>query len=80
MDVLIDGARIDLDRTQVAVDNSRWLWTCDVSDAGDPLMQRVDGPIPAVLPLHAVILTHGVLVPERQAPTPALYREVLEAA
>ncbi|MEV4784083.1 phiSA1p31-related protein [Streptomyces tuirus] len=76
----LDGTTVDLDRVQVALDGSRWLWTCDISDAGDPLMQRLDSPVPTMLTLPAVIITHGPVTPEQQRPTPAMYRQVLEAA
>lgn len=76
----LDGTVIDLDRVQVAVDGTRWLWTCDISDAGDPLMQRLDGPIPTVLPLPTVLTAHGPVIAENGRPTPAMYRQVLEAA
>jgi hypothetical protein len=76
----LDGTAIDLDRAQIAVDGSHWLWTCDVSDAGEPLMCRLDGPLDTVLPLSSVLLNHGPIAPERQPTTAADYRRVLEAA
>lgn len=80
MTTFLDGTAIDLDRAQVAADGTRWLWTCDISDAGDPLMQRLDSRVPTLLPLPTVIITHGPVSPETQAPTSAMYRQVLEAA
>jgi hypothetical protein len=76
----LDGTTVDLDRVQVALDGTRWLWTCDISDAGDPLMQRLDGPIPTVLPLPTVRNTHGPVLAEQQPTTSAMYRQVLEAS
>jgi hypothetical protein len=75
----LDGTPVDLDRVQVAVDGSRWLWTCEISDADDPLMQRLDGPIPTVLPLPTVLAAHGPVIAEQQSTTSAMYRQVLEA-
>jgi hypothetical protein len=76
----LDGTVIDLARVQVALDGTRWLWTCDISDAGDPLMQRLDGPIPTVLALPTVRNAHGPVLAEQQPTTSAMYRQVLEAA
>jgi hypothetical protein len=76
----LDGTVIDLDRVQVALDGTRWLWTCDISDAGDPLMQRLDSPVPTVLVLPSVWMTHGPVLAEQQPTTSAMYRQVLEAA
>jgi hypothetical protein len=76
----LDGTPVDLDRVQVALDGTRWLWTCDISDAGDPLMQRLDSPVPTVLPLPTVLTAHGPVLAERQPTTAAMYRQVLEAA
>jgi hypothetical protein len=76
----LDGTVIDLDRVQIAVDGSRWLWNFEHTDAGDPLMQRLDGPIQTVLTLPAVLITHGPVLAERQPTTSAIYRQVLEAA
>jgi hypothetical protein len=76
----IDGTVIDLDRVQVALDGTRWLWNCDISDAGDPLMQRLDSRVPTVLTLPSVLFTHGPVLAEQQPTTSAMYRQVLEAA
>jgi hypothetical protein len=76
----LDGTPVDLDRVQVAVDGSRWLWNFEHTDAGDPLMQRLDGLIQTVLTLPAVLITHGPVLAERQPTTAAMYRQVLEAA
>jgi hypothetical protein len=76
----LDGTPVDLDRVQVALDGSRWLWNCDISDAGDPLMQRLDSRITTVLPLPTVLSAHGPVLAEQQRTTSAMYRQVLEAA
>lgn len=81
MTTILDGTLIDLDRVQVAVDGSAWLWTCEHTESGDPLMARIDGrPGARVLPLYAVCRDHGPVMAEPQPPTPAQYRQVLEAA
>ena len=82
MDAILDGARIDLDRVQVAADGTGWLWTCEIGDSGQPLMARTDlpGQPGEVLPLDYLVRWHGALTPERTAATAALYRRVLEAA
>lgn len=81
MTALLDGAVIDLDRVQIALDGSRWLWTCDVTESGDPLMARVDGlPGVRVLPLWAVCRDHGPVIPSPTRPTAAQCRQALEAA
>ncbi|MFG3585044.1 phiSA1p31-related protein [Streptomyces sp. NPDC047990] len=78
---LLDGAVVDLDQVQVAVDGSWWLWTCELSDAGDPLMQRIDDDgCGQVLPLPVVSRGHGPVAALRQPTTAAMYRQVLEAA
>lgn len=77
MTTLLDGAVIDLDRVQVALDGSRWLWTCDHSESGQPLMLRVDAHGSATLPLAEVYGQHGPLAPEPQPTTAAMYRQVL---
>jgi hypothetical protein len=77
---LFDGVEIDLDQVQVAVDGSWWLWTFDHSEAGDPLMQRIDDNSEVVLPLCSVVYGHGPVVALRQPTTAAMYRQVLEAA
>ncbi|MFE0470573.1 phiSA1p31-related protein [Streptomyces sp. NPDC058947] len=76
----LDGTPVDLDRVQIALDGSRWLWTCDISAAGDPLMQRLDGRVPTLLPLPTVAITHGPVIPAPRPTTAALYRQVLEAS
>ncbi len=76
----LDGTPVDLDRAQEAVDGSRWLWTFDHTDAGEPLMLRLDAPGAAVLPLPVVYRDHGPLTPVPQPTTAAMYRQVLEAA
>lgn len=75
----LDGTVIDLDRVQTALDGTRWLWTCDVTEYGDALMANLDQPR-LVLPLPTVIVGHGPVVPERHKPTTAECRQVLEAA
>ena len=82
MFAIIDGARIDLDRVQVAADGTQWLWTCDINDAGQPTMARVDQPGQPgeLLPIDYLIRWHGPLTPRQQATTAALYRRALEAA
>ncbi|EFE65850.1 predicted protein [Streptomyces viridosporus ATCC 14672] len=80
MTTFLEGTAIDLDRVQVAVDDSHWLWTCDVSETGEPLMARIDGPQRTVLPLASVLLAHGPVAPERQPTTAADCRRALEAA
>ncbi|MFJ6559895.1 phiSA1p31-related protein [Streptomyces sp. NPDC091412] len=76
MTSLLDGHVIDLDRMQVAVDGSRWLWTCDVSESGQPLMQRLDGH-GTVLTLPEVYGQHGPLTAAPQPVTAAMCRQVL---
>jgi hypothetical protein len=76
---LLDGTVIDLDRVQVALDGSRWLWTCEHTESGEPLMLRVDAHGAAELRLSEVYVQHGPLTPERRPTTAALYRQVLEA-
>ncbi|MFF4791916.1 phiSA1p31-related protein [Streptomyces sp. NPDC001276] len=76
MTSVLDGHVIDLDRVQVAVDGSRWLWTCDVSESGQPLMQRLDGG-GTVLTLSEVYVQHGPLTPAPQPVTAAMCRQVL---
>lgn len=81
MTIDLDGTPIDLDRVQVALDGSRWLWTCDINASGHWLMAPLDGsPGARPLCLDAVIRSHGPVVPERQPTTAAMYRQVLEAA
>ncbi|MET9073934.1 phiSA1p31-related protein [Streptomyces sp. NPDC004232] len=80
MTIDLDGIEIDLDRVQVALDGSRWLWTFEHDNSGDPLMLRLDANGAAVLPLPIVSRGHGPLVAERRPTTAAMYRQVLEAA
>jgi hypothetical protein len=72
---ILDGTAIDLDRVQVALDGTRWLWTCDVTESGQHLMQQVDGT--RTLPLSEVYGQHGPLLSGAQPATAALYRQVL---
>ena len=76
----LDGTAIDLDRVQVALDGSRWLWTCDHTESGDPLMLRIDRAGAGVLPLPVVYADHGPLLAETKPTTAAMYRQVLQAA
>ena len=82
MDAILDGARIDLDRVQIAADGTEWLWTCDINDAGQPTRARIDKPGQPgeLLPIDYLVRWHGALTPRREATTAALYRRVLEAA
>ncbi|MER5584054.1 phiSA1p31-related protein [Streptomyces asoensis] len=79
MTTILDGTVIDLDRVQIAADGTQWLWTCDVSESDQPLMQRVDQPGQPgeVLPLDYLTRWHGPLTPRPQATTSSLYRLVL---
>lgn len=74
----LDGTVIDLDRAQLALDGTRWLWTFEHTDGGEPLMLRLDAE--TVLPLPVVYRDHGPLTPVPQPTTAAMYRQVLEAA
>lgn len=80
MTTLLDGAVIDLDRVQVALDGSRWLWTCEHTESGEPLMLLLDAHGAATLPLPEVYGQHGPLMAAAQPTTAAMYRQVLEAA
>jgi len=80
MTSLLDGIEIDLDRVQTALDGSRWLWTCEHTESGEPLMLRLDRAGAGVLPLPAVYAGHGPVIAEPQPTTAAQYRQVLEAA
>lgn len=80
MTILVDGTRIDLDTVQVAVDGTWWLWTCEHSEAGDPLMQRIDDNSQLIRSLYDVTRDHGPVTALRQPTTAAMYRQVLEAA
>ena len=79
MTSLLDGVEIDLDRVQIALDGSEWLWTCELTESGQPLMQRLDAA-PQVLPLPEVYGWHGALTPQTQPTTAAMYRQILKAA
>lgn len=78
----LDGTPVDLDRVQIAPDGSRWLWTCDIDDAGQPLMARLDQPGQPgeTLPLDYLVRWHGPLTPDPKPTTAAMYRQILEAA
>lgn len=76
----LDGTVIDLDRAQTALDGSRWLWTCEHNESGQPLMLRIDANGAGLLPLADVYAQHGPVVADRQRTTAAMYRQVLEAA
>ncbi len=76
----IDGTTIDLDRVQTALDGSRWLWTCDIDESGQPLMLRLDALGQGVQPLDYIFRWHGALTPQPGPTTAAMYRRVLEAA
>jgi hypothetical protein len=76
----LDGTVIDLDRVQTALDGSRWLWTFEHTESGEPLMLRIDAHGTGILPLSVVYHDHGPVVADRQATTAAMYRQVLEAA
>jgi len=78
--ILLDGTAIDLDRVQVALDGSRWLWTCEHSESGQPLMQRIDRPHTVPAPLADVYQAHGPLAAQAAPTTAAMYRQVMEAA
>lgn len=76
----LDGTVIDLDRAQTALDGSRWLWTFEHNESGQPLMLRIDRAGTRLLPLSDVYAQHGPVVADRQPTTAAMYRRVLEAA
>lgn len=80
MTILLDGTAIDLDRVQVALDGSRWLWTCEHTESGQPLMQRLDQPHTASAPLADVYQAHGPLAAQTAPTNAAMYRRVLEGA
>jgi hypothetical protein len=80
MTSLLDGTPIDLDRVQIALDGSRWLWTFEHTDTGQPLMLRIDNGGQGLLPLPEVYGQHGPLTAERQPTSAAMYRQILEAA
>jgi hypothetical protein len=79
MTTSIDGTVIDLDRVQLDLDGGQWLWTCEHTVAGEPLMQRLDRP-GEPLPLADVYRIRGPLHPQPGRTTAAMYRQVLEAA
>lgn len=80
MTTILDGSVIDLDRVQTALDGSRWLWTCEHNESGEPLMLRIDRAGAEVRPLFEVYGQHGALLAEPKRTTAAQYRQVLEAA
>lgn len=80
MTILLDGTEIDLDRVQIALDGTRWLWTQEHTESDEPLMLRVDEADARIMPLSAVYAAHGPLVPAPQPTTADMYRQVLEAA
>ena len=80
MTIVLDGTQIDLDRAQTALDDSRWLWTCEHTESGEPLMQRIDRHGDGALPLSVVYRDHGPLAPDAVRTPAALYRQALEAA
>jgi|1185.fasta_scaffold01252_4 hypothetical protein len=80
MTIDLDGTVIDLDRAQTALDGSRWLWTFEHTESGEPLMLRIDARGTGILPLSVVYNDHGPVVADRQDTTAAMYRQVLEAA
>jgi hypothetical protein len=75
----LDGTPIDLDRALIALDGSRWLWTFEHTESGEPLMLRIDTHGAAILPLPVVYRDHGPVIADRQPITAAMYRQVLEA-
>lgn len=82
MTILLDGTAIDLDREQTAADGTRWLWSCDIAESGQPLMLRTDRPGQPgeLLPIDYLVRWHGALTPKAQPTTAALYRLALEVA
>lgn len=72
---ILDGTAIDLDHVQVALDGTRWLWTCDVSESDQPLMQQIGGR--RILPLAEVYGQHGPICSDSLPTTAALYRQVI---
>ena len=76
----LDGTVIDLDCALIALDGSRWLWTFEHTESGEPLMLRLDAHRAAILPLPVVYRGHGPVIADRQPTTAAMYRQVLEAA
>jgi hypothetical protein len=76
----LDGTVIDLDRVQIALDGTRWLWNFEHTDGDVPLMLRIDAHGDGTLPLTEVYGQHGPLTPAPCPTTSAMYRQVLEAA
>lgn len=79
MTSLLDGVAIDLDRVQIALDGSEWLWTCELTESGQPLMQRLNGTS-RVLPLSEVYGQYGPIAASPKPVTSAMCRRVLEAS
>lgn len=75
MTALLDGTAIDLDRVQVALDGTRWLWTCEITESDQPIMQQLGRP--HLLPLTEVYGQHGPLTPDPQRVTAAMCQQVL---
>lgn len=80
MTSILDGTVIDLDRAQVTLDGSQWLWTCELTESGEPLMQRLGRLLPEPLPLSEVYVQYGPLTARTERVTAAMCRQVLEAA
>jgi hypothetical protein len=76
----LDGAAIDLDRVQTTLDGGQWLWTCEITESGDPLMQRLGQPLPDPIPLFQLYGQYGPLTARTEPTTAAMYRQVLETA
>ena len=79
MTTILDGTTVDLDRAQVTLDGGQWLWTCELTESGEPLMQRLDRPLPEPLPLSEVYGQYGPLTACPGPTTAAMYRLVLLA-
>jgi hypothetical protein len=75
MTSLLDGVAIDLDRVQVTLDGSRWLWTCDINESGQPIMQRLSDR--RLMPLTEVYGHYGPLTPDAQRTTAAMCQQIL---
>lgn len=73
----LDGTVINLDRTQVTFDGSQWLWTCELTESGEPLMQRLGRPLAEPLPLSEVYGQYGPLTARREPVTAAMCQQVL---
>lgn len=76
----LDGTLIDLDRVQTTLDGGQWLWTCELAESGQPLMQRLNRPLPEPLPLSEVYGQYGPLTARPEPVTAAMCRQILEAA